>query len=124
MAMERGIPMQLRMGVYMRVTGAYQEMGENPGLYAGLCKQQAKRAGTPKPHDPCTVGGALLSDLGIIGTASSLPFQWSESRPPGPRISIFRAVFVSSPIPGTPKFTKTLKSRPKSEISLLRASLG
>jgi len=39
-------------------------------------------------------------------------------------LSIFRAVFVPSPIPGTPKFTKTLKSRPKSEKSFLPGSLG
>ena len=64
------------------------------------------------------------SDLCIVGTASSRSFKWSRSRPPGPSISIFRALFVPSPIPGTASRPQTLKSRPKSEKSFLRGSPG
>ena len=36
--------------------------------------------------------------------------EGGDSRSPGrPNISIFRAVFVPRPIPGTPKFTKNTK---------------
>jgi len=46
----------------------------------------------PRRHRaPVAENTSDRSDLCIIGTASSPPFYWSGSRPPGTNISIFRA---------------------------------